>query len=558
MKKLRIIVIGFLISALLAMSGCSWFTSIDKQDTDYVVYSNGGSAVQYGNYVYYINGTRGYEDSDGSENVWGDAVKGGLFRTELNGTKNGREFDVVATTSDLTDSTYDFVYGLGEDFEENPIDEVYNVEIAAKTVGTSSYEEGGIYIYDDYIYFASPNNLKGKDGSVQVTYNDYYRVKLDGTGKQLIYTTEESATDQAYGFYHAGYSSSGESIVYLVTYFGTTIASVKMQGSKIYDTVYITEDATSCYIPTRDTFDSENLEYGLEDFVFYTRDVDVTHDSDYNDTIRTGNVIEVSTPGGEDGFSFNMTGNTTSIEDVRDRLLFYTVTSTTGDTVVKYSDLNDLIREMDHNKNPGNLATGTVSGTAFDLTNFADYTTTYYFRGNTANSTAFMLGVTSSAVYMVSDYGDYRSTVQIYDKPIEIIDIEDNYIYFTYVDGTDFYRTELFTSLDDKYAKYGEAEELLTDRTMIDAGIKADIVAGHVMFFADITDGEAYVWADATYYTYFQKLTPGSESFYVGTIDEDDEIPDDWDYDEYLEEQQALADAEAEASGETYDESMYY
>lgn len=547
-----VVLIVALISAF-TLTGCGAVDGV--QDTDYVVYSNGGSAVQYGNYVYFINGTRGYENPDGDENVKGEAVKGGLFRTELNGTKDGSEFDIKSETSELSDITYDFVYELGEDYFENVVDVVPNVEIASKIVGTSGYANGGIFIYDDYIYFASPNNQKGKDGVVQVTYNDYYRVKVDGTGYQYIYTTEGEASDQPYAFYHAGYNSKGESIVYLVTYFDTTIASVKMEGSKVYDTIYLTEDATSCYLPTRDTFDNANLEYGLEDFVFYTRDVDLTHDSEYNDTHLTGNVIEMCTPGGDDGYKIVGDGTSTSIEDVRDGLLFYTVTTTTGDTEVKYSDFNDITREIEwygEDKKPSSIETGTVSGTAYDLSSYSSYTTTYFFRGNTSNSTAFMLGVTSSGVYLVSDYGDYRTTKTIYDSEIEIqhVDLTENYIYFTYVSGTALYRTELFKEVTDKTDD--DKEVLLTDRTMISAGITIDIVAGHVMFFADITDGEAYCWEDETYYSYFQKLTPGSESFYVGTIDEDDEEPDDWDYDDWLEEQEALAEAEAEASTDDY------
>ena len=61
--------------------------SFDAQDTTYAVTSQGGSAVSYGNYVYFINGTRGYEDSDGKNNVWDKAIKGGLYRAELLGEK---------------------------------------------------------------------------------------------------------------------------------------------------------------------------------------------------------------------------------------------------------------------------------------------------------------------------------------------------------------------------------------------------------------------------------------------------------------------------------------
>ena len=104
MKK-KNIVISIILALTLAMSvfafaGCgdnSYGGSVKvegTQDTSYAVHSNGGNAVQYGNYIYFINGSASYEDTDGKNNVWGDVVKGALYRAELVGDKNGAEFDV--------------------------------------------------------------------------------------------------------------------------------------------------------------------------------------------------------------------------------------------------------------------------------------------------------------------------------------------------------------------------------------------------------------------------------------------------------------------------------
>ncbi len=536
MKKLHILIISLiLVFALSSFTGCG-LSSVDvsgEQDTDYIVYSNGGSAVQYGNYVYFINGTAGYENVDGDLNDWGDVEKGALYRAELSGSKAGREFETKTYTSDLTDFDFDFDFYEGEDYDAEPIDVVSNELIAPKVIGTSAYTSGGIYIYDEYVYFASPNNQKDKYGVVKTAFTDFYRMGLDGSDPELIYTTEDSAYDQPYAFYHAGYNDKGEGIVYMVCYWDTTIVSVKMEGKKIGNPLTITEDATSAYFPTRSTFDSENLEYGLEDFIFYTRDVVAGEDS-----VRSGNVIEVSLPDGSEGFSYHMNSETTEIKDVRDGLLFHTTTTTLGYTKVLYTDLNEKIKDIPHYANTGAKANdATVSGTVFEGTNFSDFTTTYFFRGDTQNNKALMLGVTSSAVYLLSDYGDYASGVALLNESITILMIDDGYIYYNKSSSTDLYRTSLYTSYYDKWTNNdGEVEELLSDRTVISAGYTVDVVAGHIMFFAQYDE-----WADA--YSYFKKLSPGSESFFVGTIAEDDERPDDW-------------DEEDETTDETTDETV--
>ncbi|MDE7395484.1 MAG: hypothetical protein K2M95_05150, partial [Clostridiales bacterium] len=89
-----------------------------SQDTSYTVYSQGGMAVQYGNYVYFINGYSGYEDTDGKNNNWPSVVKGGLYRAELRGTKEGGEFNITPADSEsVVTAGLEFVSGKGTDYD---------------------------------------------------------------------------------------------------------------------------------------------------------------------------------------------------------------------------------------------------------------------------------------------------------------------------------------------------------------------------------------------------------------------------------------------------------
>ena len=64
-----------------ALAGCGEQTQ--TADVTGTVYSNGGSIVQYGDHVYFINGIPDYTDESGTSNVEGRVVKGGIYRAKI-------------------------------------------------------------------------------------------------------------------------------------------------------------------------------------------------------------------------------------------------------------------------------------------------------------------------------------------------------------------------------------------------------------------------------------------------------------------------------------------
>jgi hypothetical protein len=149
-KKLLSVAAAAVLSSTFFFAGCG--ASAYKGDNlgnSYVsnatVSSNGGFAVQKGDFVYCINGYESYTAS----NVYGDAVKGALMRISV---------------SDLNDKKYD----------------------KAKTVVPSLFVAqdytSGIYIYGDYVYYATPTTDKNLEtGAIDNTKIDFKRAKLDGT-----------------------------------------------------------------------------------------------------------------------------------------------------------------------------------------------------------------------------------------------------------------------------------------------------------------------------------------------------------------------------------------
>ena len=79
--------LAVLLSAALCLSAFAFLTACEPGDNGDeslpVVYSNGGTTVRYGDYVYFINGVPEYTDDSGETNRTGSVMKGGLYRAKI-------------------------------------------------------------------------------------------------------------------------------------------------------------------------------------------------------------------------------------------------------------------------------------------------------------------------------------------------------------------------------------------------------------------------------------------------------------------------------------------
>lgn len=108
------------------------------------VESNGGFAVRKGDYVYFINGAADYT----ADNTYGSVVKGSLMRI---------------STQALTEQNYS------------------TAEVVVPSLFAAQNFDAGLYIYGDYVYYATPTNDKNLKGEVENTWIDFKRAKLDGS-----------------------------------------------------------------------------------------------------------------------------------------------------------------------------------------------------------------------------------------------------------------------------------------------------------------------------------------------------------------------------------------
>lgn len=108
------------------------------------VISNGGFAVQKGDYIYFINGV----EANTADNTFGKPLKGTVQRISVDNLK--------AANYSSTET------------------------VVPQIVYTTAYN-AGLFIYGDYIYYPTPSTARNSDGTVLNSELELKRTKLDGT-----------------------------------------------------------------------------------------------------------------------------------------------------------------------------------------------------------------------------------------------------------------------------------------------------------------------------------------------------------------------------------------
>ncbi len=154
MKK-KIIVVAAVLALVVICATClvacnpyKW-SAIGGGDASAEVESNGGYVVKQGKYLYYING---YEGADG-DNTWGTPVKQSIVRSEIK--------------------------------EDGTVDNTTTKIVVPKIIYNSS-AKGGFAIFGEWIYYATPNNDRDKNGNPSTTDTDFMRTKIDGSVTQRV------------------------------------------------------------------------------------------------------------------------------------------------------------------------------------------------------------------------------------------------------------------------------------------------------------------------------------------------------------------------------------
>lgn len=145
-KTLCVVAAAVMGASLFTATACSevYKSTALKGDISGEVVSNGGFAVQKGNYIYYING----KQSNTANNTFGKVETGAIMRVSLD---------------DLKKRNY------------------ANTETVVPEIAHSGNSNAGIFIYGNYVYYTTPSAEKSSNGQIQSSTILFKRAKLDGT-----------------------------------------------------------------------------------------------------------------------------------------------------------------------------------------------------------------------------------------------------------------------------------------------------------------------------------------------------------------------------------------
>lgn len=165
--------------AVTVLAACDVYKqdSIGGGDGTANVVSNGGYVVKQGSYIYFINGYVGSVTS----NEWGSAFKQSIMRAELNedGSVKADSAKVLVPLS------------------------IYN-----------QYAAGGIAVYGNWVYYATPNTDEDKTGTASTTYTDFMRTSTDGSVTQRIGTVASRSSEYLFTPTRILYTTDGTTVNY--------------------------------------------------------------------------------------------------------------------------------------------------------------------------------------------------------------------------------------------------------------------------------------------------------------------------------------------------------
>ncbi len=217
-KKAIIVLVALCLALGVVLSACSSAKTFEPVATEGIggnsVESNGGVAVKYGDYIYYVNG---YQSDSTAANTYTNVYRiGEVVRIKI--AELDKLIDITkAEDKKSTQIAEEISNGIREHAEVI----VPNFYYSANTSTTSL---NGIYIFNDRLYMLTPNDALTAGGASlasQLCLNSY---KLDGSDKQTHAIIESNSAQVML--------SQVNSAVYATVVANSALYSIKL-GAKV-------------------------------------------------------------------------------------------------------------------------------------------------------------------------------------------------------------------------------------------------------------------------------------------------------------------------------------
>lgn len=161
MKKKFLWVFAIIIICMSCFFACSPLELSGGPNIEDTVYGNGGTSVVKGNYLYFTNAYKNYNDIEVGENDYDDddTKSFAIYRTRLNSSG-----------------------AVDVDENGNPS----GAELLVPLI--CGYEKSGLYICGDYLYYTTPYSVKfsGGNGETKTGYLRFEKVKLNGKDRTVL------------------------------------------------------------------------------------------------------------------------------------------------------------------------------------------------------------------------------------------------------------------------------------------------------------------------------------------------------------------------------------
>lgn len=281
----------FFLAFTITLTGCGEKGLENNPPLEATVTSNGGMSVIKGDYLYFVNGYVDETSLTKDDNKAGKVTKGAIYRTRLDSNEIVKDKDGFLL-SDRTDRVVSKVVGFGN---------------------------GGFYIIDNYIIYATPYMKLSSTGELQTSRVEFHRVNIDGTEDTVLFVTASALSE--WSTYKIGDTP------YIVAYEGSRLVSVNVKTAKTVATI---SDTTSYAI-------LKDEEYGYSDsrtnlpqtHIIYTRGINASQDDVATSSYKGNAVCALNIATGESTTLELGRENSYTIKHVNENTVYYTFTSAT-------------------------------------------------------------------------------------------------------------------------------------------------------------------------------------------------------------------------------------
>ncbi len=372
-KAISLLMATALLGSTLAFAGCG----DDKYkgdaltagyDSTATVSSNGGFAVEKGEYVYFINGSENYT----ADNTYGEVEKASLKRISKTELKNG---------------------------------EFASAQTVVPSLFVAQNYDAGIFIYGDYVYYATPTTAKNVHGEIENSQLDFKRAKIDGTEAPEDYFFRATSNTTNYRFVEV------DGNVYCL-YEDSTAKALKSYSVATGETTTLVSGASSEFFFDKKDPTNPNVYYTMA--VKYNVDSANATEATYNQVYCANATTTVSVDADKASYTVKIDGADYKTYDFDEKYLEEQEIDLSDYTAYPYVNLGKLVLDGVGSKS-GNTQFNKDDKTASQEPQGYTYTVKRYENGGIYFQRSEAVGEGAKLYYLTDNRGDAWNTVTAND-----------------------------------------------------------------------------------------------------------------------------------------------